>query len=267
MQGRSDRVFPVESTHLAELFAGSGCVNAAFKKWLQTCDLAVGWLQDVEATIADSLQALGVQRVRIQSPSSPALLSEHQAARYLETLERESGNLVEGNALVLSSSTREKGRELLETLKWSQRQRLVVLHVGSGSMHKCLGPSQWAAILAWLHREGTFPLMLEGPSDGEPVARVQATLGRYVPVIRDCTLSAVAGVLSHADCYLGHDSGVTHPCRSTIDPHHRLFWSHQSSTLGSARTERRDSIRPAMQLPRLEQRGALRREGVSQYFL
>jgi heptosyltransferase III len=52
--------------------------------------------------------------------------------------------------------------------------------------------------------------LLEGPSDGEPVARVQRALSVAVPVIHDRELSKVAAVLSHANLYLGHDSGVTH---------------------------------------------------------
>ncbi|MGZ8393276.1 MAG: glycosyltransferase family 9 protein [Nitrospira sp.] len=208
--GEIDRVFPLESTCLAELFAGSDSVHLAFKRWLNTCDLAVAWLQDRDGAIADTLRDLGVQRVCVQSPSSPDLLSEHQAARYLEVLEGKIVSKVNCNPLVPSASAREHGRQILQALNRSMQQCLVVIHPGSGSIHKCMEASCFAPVIAWLDREKAFPVLLEGPSDGECVARVRRVLRVSVPVIRDRELSSSAAVLSHADIYLGHDSGMTH---------------------------------------------------------
>jgi ADP-heptose:LPS heptosyltransferase len=170
----------------------------------------VGWVQDAKAAIATTLRTLDVQRVLVQSPFSPDLLSEQQAGRYLEVLEGEPVSEVKGNPLILSSRVWERGRQLLQTLNRSTQQRLVILHPGSGSIHKCMEAVHFAPVVEWLCREGTFPLLLEGPSDGEVVARLQQALSVAVPVLRDVQLSAVAAVLSHADLYLGHDSGITH---------------------------------------------------------
>lgn len=205
-----DRVFPLEGSYLAELYGGSDSVQTAFKSWVRSCDLAVGWLHDADGTLANSLRALGIQRVCIQSPFSPNLKSEHQAARYLEVLESEPVRSVQPNPLILSLPLREHGREILQELNWSNQQRLVVIHSGSGSAHKCMEASCFASVVEWLSREGTFTLLVEGPSDGEAVALVQRALTTAAPVIRDRELSTVAAVLSHADLYLGHDSGVTH---------------------------------------------------------
>jgi heptosyltransferase III len=57
-----DRVFPLESAHLGELFAGDDSVHVAYKHWLRGCDLAVGWLQDAEGIITTTLRGLGVPR-------------------------------------------------------------------------------------------------------------------------------------------------------------------------------------------------------------
>jgi len=205
-----DRVFPLESRYLGELFAGGDSVHLAFRSWLQSCDLAVGWVQDTKAAIATTLRTLGVQRVLVQSPFSPGLLSEQQAGRYLEVLEGAPVCDVDGDPLILSSRIRERGRPLLQTLNWNNQQRLVILHPGSGSIHKCMEATYFAPVVEWLCREGTFPVLLEGPSDREAVARLQQALSVTVPVLRDVELSAVAAVLSHADLYLGHDSGITH---------------------------------------------------------
>ena len=208
--GETDRVFPLESTYLTELFAGSDHVHMPFRRWLNTCEFAVGWFQDTEEAVATTLRTLGVQRVRVQSASSPDLLSEHQAARYLEVLGAEAINRVKNNPLIPSPLVRENGRQILQTLNWSNQQRVVVIHPGSGSVHKCMEALRFAPVIEWLYREGTFPVLLEGPSDGEAVAQVLRALSVAVPVIRDRELSTAAAVLSHADLYLGHDSGLTH---------------------------------------------------------
>ena len=208
--GDIGRLFPLESTCLAELFAGSDSVHVSFKRWLTRCDLALAWLEDQDGAIGQTLRDLGVQRVCVQSPSSPHLLSEHQAARYLEVLEGKCAGEVKGSALMVPASARAHGKQILQALNWNTQQCLVIIHPGSGSIHKCMDASLFAPVIRWLDREGAFPVLLEGPSDGECVARVMRTLNVPVPVIRDRELSLSAGVLSHADVYLGHDSGMTH---------------------------------------------------------
>jgi heptosyltransferase-3 len=205
-----DQMFPLESYYLGELFGGCDSLHLAFKNWLRTCDCAVGWLQDEEGAIANTLRALGIPRVCVQSPFSSDLKSEHQASRYLEVLEGVPVSEVTTEPLILSSRLRERGKQLLEALNWSHQQRLVILHPGSGSIHKCLDATRFAAVVEWLYREGVFTLLIEGPSDGEAVANLQRALSVSVPILRHMELSTAAAVLSHADVYLGHDSGLTH---------------------------------------------------------
>ncbi|MGB2723306.1 MAG: glycosyltransferase family 9 protein, partial [Nitrospira sp.] len=87
---------------------------------------------------------------------------------------------------------------------------MVVIHPGSGSPHKCLDARLLVPVIEWLFQADMAPLLLEGPSDREAVERVLATIKVDVPVIRGLALSTMAGVLSHAKLYVGHDSGVTH---------------------------------------------------------
>ena len=208
--GETDRVLPLELTYLTELFAGSDSVHPAFRTWLNTCDFAVGWLQDTERAVLNTLRTLGVHRLCVQSPSSSDLLSEHQAARYLEVLDATVVSRVKNQPLILLPSVRERGRQILYRLNRSHQQRLVVIHPGSGSVHKCMEASRFATVIEWLSSEGTFPVLLEGPSDEESVGQVLRSLRMTVPVLRDLDLSMAAAVLSHAELYLGHDSGMTH---------------------------------------------------------
>lgn len=208
--GEIDRVFSIESTYLTELFAGNRYVHPPFRDWLATCDYAVGWLQDRERIVEETLRFLGVQQVHVKSPVAHDVLSEHQAARYLEVVEGPVVNVVDHRPLVLSPMLGELGQQLLQQFKWRDRQRFVIVHPGSGSTKKCLEAPRLASVIEWLHRERIIPLLLEGPADCESVAQVLAVVTVSLPVIRELDLSTAAAVLSHADLYLGHDSGMTH---------------------------------------------------------
>lgn len=205
-----DRMFPIESMYLTELFAGNRYVHPPFRDWLPTCDYAVGWLQDQERVVAETLRTLGVQQVRVKSPAAHDLLSEHQAARYLEVVEGRVINVVDHRPLVLSATLGEMGRQILQPFNWSDRQRIALVHPGSGSTKKCLDPPRLASVIEWLHREGIISLLLEGPADHELVTQVSASVTVAIPIIRGLDLSTAAAVLSHAGLYVGHDSGMTH---------------------------------------------------------
>jgi ADP-heptose:LPS heptosyltransferase len=227
-----DRALSLESTYLTELLAGGDHLHPAFKDWLRRCDLVVGWLRDPEGAVSATLQDQGVGHIHIQSPSSPDLLSTHQTARYLEVLEGKCVSEVKIHPLILSSRVRDRGRQLLHRLRWRDTQHLVVIHAGSGSMQKCMKAEQVAPVIEWLYRKGRFPILLQGPSDAEIVHRVQRLLETAVPVLRDAELMTVAGSISHADLYIGHDSGVTHlaaalsiPTIACFGPTNPLQWA------------------------------------------
>lgn len=208
--GEVDRIFSLESRCSSELFAGVDSLQPAFKTWLGNCDIAVGWLQDTGKAICETLRATEIEQVCLKSTSSPELLAEHQAARYLEAVM--GGGIMEmpNRPLLIQSDLRERGRQVLHDFNWNRQQQLALIHPGSGSSHKCLDAPRIARVIEWLSQAGMTPMLLEGPADRELAANVLADLSIAVPVLRGLTLSTAAGVLSHADLYLGHDSGVTH---------------------------------------------------------
>ncbi|MCC2643341.1 MAG: putative Glycosyl transferase, family 9 [Nitrospira sp.] len=209
--GEIDRVFSLESAYLAELLAGSDSLHPAFRKWLLSCDFVVGWLHDREEAIANTLHTLGIRASSLKSPFSSEFVFEHQAARYLEALEVRNINLGDiSHPLTLPPLLREYGRQVLQRSNWTERQRLVVIHPGSGSPIKCIESSLLARAIEWMCGEGMSPILLEGPSDREQVAHLLEAVNKFVPVLRDLDLCTVAAVLSHADLYLGNDSGMTH---------------------------------------------------------
>lgn len=205
-----DRVFPLESTYLSELFAGRDTLCAPFKSWLSHCDMAVGWLRDVEDSVANTLRAVGVQSVNMRSSWASDFLAEHQTSRYLETIQMEEMGRAVIRPLILSSVVSKQGQQILKSLNWNSLLPLVVIHPGSGSAYKCVEAWRFAHVIEWLSQAGTMPMLLEGPADRESVAQVLSALTTPVPVIRRLNLSMTAAVLAQAALYLGHDSGITH---------------------------------------------------------
>lgn len=207
--GEVDRVFPLESSYLSELWAGPDSLCLGFRAWLSNCDIAVGWLPDTEGGLSATLRAVGVRSIYLKPALSTDLCAEHQASRYLEAIQASDTHQIADTPLVLSPIIRERGRLIVQGLIQENRYT-VVIHPGSGSRHKRLDAQILVPVIEWLFQADMAPLLLEGPADREAVERVLATIKIDVPVIRGLDLPIMAGVLSHAKLYVGHDSGVTH---------------------------------------------------------
>jgi ADP-heptose:LPS heptosyltransferase len=83
----------------------------------------------------------------------------------------------------------------------------VAIHPGSGSSRKNWPAASFAPLAEAL--SGGLPwLLVEGPADAQPVAR----LARVAGAVRSgpLSLSALAALLARAGVYVGNDSGVTH---------------------------------------------------------
>ena len=208
--GVVDEWIAIESQVSSGLFAEFGEQSVALRSSLERCDVAVAWTEDIDGSLARLLCAYGVRQIRIQSPFSPALRRIHQRDRFLETIDEGSSNGLRENVFEVPDHLIEAGRICLEKKGVTKGRTLVLIHPGSGSIHKCLGPEKWAHIIQQLQYRGMSPVVLEGPTDQDAVERVQGLLSTQPPVLRDLSLSLLVGVLAHMDLYVGNDSGVTH---------------------------------------------------------
>jgi heptosyltransferase III len=205
-----DEWIPMESQICSGLFAGFGNQSMELRSRLERCDAAVAWTDDADGSLADVLCEYGVQKVWIQSPLSSALRMKHQRDRFLETIGEGSANGLGEDALRIPAHLIEEGRICLGRKGVMKSRSLVLVHPGSGSIHKCLRPEKLADIIDQLQHRKMAPLLLEGPADQDMVEGVLRLLSKKPPVLRDLELSLLAGVLMHTDLYFGHDSGVTH---------------------------------------------------------
>jgi len=208
--GLIDEWIPLEGQACLGLFSGTSSVSKELQSWVNRCDLAVVWMEDKDGTLGSLFQELGVARVQIQSPFSPELRARRQSDRFLETLGKTAHGISGEETVQVPSHLLARGGDYLDALSIPRDQSLVLVHPGSGSVHKCLEPKRVALLIERLRQGGVYPLVLEGPADQNAVDHALRFVSKPPPVLRDLDLLQLAGVLTQVVLYIGHDSGVTH---------------------------------------------------------
>ena len=198
--------------------------DTSLRQALGGADAAVGWLGDPDGVVERSLRALGIARVVI-APGRPAASSRDHVALHLARtlaplgmaeLPDSLAALARATPRIVPSMAGARVAEALWQAHALASARVVALHPGSGGAAKCWPADRFAAVVRLLAEAGYRPLVLEGPADRAPVARLlaacAAACGAAGPpaVARELSVEALAGVLACCAGYLGNDSGVSH---------------------------------------------------------
>lgn len=208
--GLIDDWIPLEGQACLGLFSGTSPIPGELRHRLNRCDLAVVWTEDQGGALRSLFQDLGVAQIHIRSPFSTELRARHQCNRFLETFGETAGDISWERTVQVPSHLLEWGKAYLETLNILPDRPLVLVHPGSGSVHKCLEPRRMSSLIEQLWRRGMCPLILEGPADRDVAGQVLQFVSKPPLALRDLDLSQLAGVLVQVTLYIGHDSGVTH---------------------------------------------------------
>jgi ADP-heptose:LPS heptosyltransferase len=137
------------------------------------------------------------------------LSSVHQGDRFSEIIVGQVGQ-VSMTTLSVPKALRTQAESYLASCGIAGGRPLALVHPGSGSRDKCATPEVLLPVLEGLEAEGYELLLLEGPADHEPVARLLPHMTRRPVLVRGLSVRLLAGVLSKVDLFVGHDSGVTH---------------------------------------------------------
>ncbi len=194
----------------AQLFHPDAPIKGRLQDWLSRCDCAVAWLQDREGSLAGVLKQSGARRTIVSSPFATTAKATHQSDRFCETVRGLPSLRAEYHPLQLPEDIALQGRVCLADVGLSPDQPLIMFHPGSGSPRKSIAIATMATMMAGLRGEGMLPIVIEGPADHEAVCLLLQKLSFPVIVLRDLELRTLAGVLSQATKFVGHDSGVTH---------------------------------------------------------
>jgi ADP-heptose:LPS heptosyltransferase len=192
------------------LFASADSITGQVQTWLEDCDLAIGWTQDLDGKLNETLKSAGVQEVIVRSPFSTAIRATHQCDRFLEAINEAPSDDEGAVLLTVTENLLHLGRTCLDAAGISIGQSLAVIHPGSGSALKCVEPEILATVVIALQISGVTPVVLKGPADQEPVERLIQSCVNPPIVLKGLDLLTVAGVLAQARLFVGQDSGVTH---------------------------------------------------------
>lgn len=105
------------------------------------------------------------------------------------------------------------------------RERLVLIHPGSGGKEKIWTPMGWATIIRSLLEQVHLRVgVIQGPADGEVLRRLKDALETaHLLFFENLRLGLLAGVIGHAALYVGNDSGITHLAAACGVPTIALF--------------------------------------------
>lgn len=105
------------------------------------------------------------------------------------------------------------------------KERLVLIHPGSGGRAKIWAPAGWITLIRGLLEQPRLRLgLIQGPADKDILQRLQESLElSHVLPFHNLRLGLLAGIIGHAAFYIGNDSGITHLAAACGVPTIALF--------------------------------------------
>ncbi len=181
---------------------------------LQRCSHGIFWMKSENGFLNINMRKAGVKDLLCCSPVNNALSSIHMEDRFLETLHPLGISInAPRTPLRIPKKDNHEGRNektILTALE--DRESAIMVHPGSGSIHKCCSSDFLIQLLRrFVRRPNTKVLVCGGPADQNALQRFEVELmDLSVQFVCEKDLGTMAGVLSNVDVFVGHDSGLTH---------------------------------------------------------
>jgi len=141
-------------------------------------------------------------------------LSDFYAQQFVEQcgISLKHSRPVKNTALIKATKTDiKKGKELLKEFGVNLSGNLVILHPGSGGVHKCWHIENFLIVAQKLISKGFEVVFLLGPAEQERFSHsVIDNVKKTAKCLTDLSLTQVLWVLSCSDGFIGNDSGITH---------------------------------------------------------
>lgn len=96
-----------------------------------------------------------------------------------------------------------------------QPPRFVLVHPGSGGLHKCYPIEQYLRLCRLLRERSLAPVMVLGPAELDRWGERMSQLVRHCTLIADPPLQQLLALAQLAAAYVGNDSGPTHVAAAT----------------------------------------------------
>jgi ADP-heptose:LPS heptosyltransferase len=226
--GLADAVRSLEHGTMAPLFAKGAPIDPALQEYLRSFNLVVSYLYDPDGHFKASLQRVGVKTLlecphRIQPGAGHAAI---QLARPLESL-----------AMYLDDHLLRAPFFDTPATSAAERCRRIVIHPGSGSLAKNWPLDRWRQLAAEITAARPDHRLTVITGDAEFERGVTGQIRQdWSELTFDhwdrLPLVDLAGRLSDASIFVGHDSGISHlaaacgvPCLLLFGPTDPGVWS------------------------------------------
>ena len=248
LPGRSviDAMHSIEGSEYRELLWDSECMRPAIVEFFRQFGLIVVWAVDQKDSVRATLESLGIPRIVVRSPGLREDTNQHATERFRDTVKGLlSTEELPESGLTPTEHDRRSGAQWLRANGIDpEREHIIAVHPGSGSVSKCWPADRFAAVIRALMRHCVRVVLIQGPADDEVTQDVARQVPVPLPRLRDASLARVVGILSRCDEFVGNDSGMTQlatalglPTVAVFGPTDPRIWGYRRKRLIPLRAE------------------------------
>ncbi len=173
---------------------------------------------DFERNLAYAVNCVRSVEVSILEMIPAGDTAEHISDNYIRqflksnpAIETEASFSSSDPLIELSQDDTAQGRNILQAAGVDKSEKIIVIHPGSGGQHKCWNTGNFLAVAEKLKGDGFVVVFILGPAEiekftSETIAEIKACGN----CLSGLDLLETACILSHADVFLGNDSGISH---------------------------------------------------------
>jgi ADP-heptose:LPS heptosyltransferase len=212
-----DEIISFHERKLAPFFSEERLFDKGQRSWLQKFDGILGWMQKERSLKVDpSWMSSHKENFRLftyyeRSRKRISRLFFHQTRQFLQEKGEKTFRFKECIRLPLCPFPEEEQKAFLGGKELISKEKIAVIHPGSGSRQKCWPFQNFLLIIQRLHQNGMKGVLVSGPAEDWIEDELKGSIlprgWSWLPNLHPLRL---AGLLFACSFYLGNDSGVTH---------------------------------------------------------
>jgi len=208
----ADAISRFDHPDISILFRKDAQIPNSLTKKLLKFDLVIAFISDKDKTFTQNLYNSGAKKVLCHEPFPEGSGSIHIIDHLLNSLK-----LLEipySNSTPYIYLTKEdlmEGENFLRINERNTGQKMIAIHPGSGSTHKCWSLANYFSIIQWLTEHPDAQIfIITGPADTVIHHHISKLSYNNICVINNQPLPKLTAVLQRCDLFIGNDSGITH---------------------------------------------------------